>query len=130
MVREYEVVAAKRLHFMLGLAGLAVMLAAVGVALIVGGARAGDDVKSALVAEKVQVADPAILLTYHDTRAPQGLKVPNVLVDTADEARLQATVIKTHALTSSKGQTWTEIPRQIADPNNPGMMIDNPVRTT
>lgn len=65
--------------------------------------------------ERLEVADPAILLTYEGARAPEGVEVPTVLIDTAAEADAQARVIRVHTMSSTGGLTYSEMGRE--DPN-------------
>ena len=65
--------------------------------------------------ERLEVQDPAILLTYEGARAPEGVEVPTVLIDTAAEADAQAKVIRTHTLAATGGLTYSEMDRE--DPN-------------
>jgi hypothetical protein len=73
------------------------------------------EVVTSLVNEHLEVADPAILLTYEGARAPEGVEVPMVIVDTASEAHDQAMVIRTHTLASTGGLTYSQMDRE--DPN-------------
>jgi hypothetical protein len=65
--------------------------------------------------ERLEVSDPAILLTYEGARAPEGVEVPTVLIDTSAEADAQARVIRTHTMSSTGGLTYSEMDRE--DPN-------------
>ncbi|MEX1071553.1 MAG: hypothetical protein WEC37_02910 [Anaerolineales bacterium] len=62
--------------------------------------------------EKLEVADPQILLTYESGRAPEGVEVPNVLIDTATEADAQARLIRVHTMSSTGGLTYAEMDRE------------------
>src|SRR3990172_2005233 len=62
--------------------------------------------------ENLEVADPAILLTYEGARAPEGVEVPMVVIDTAMEAHNQALVIRTHTLSSTEGKTYSQMGRE------------------
>lgn len=119
-----------RWYLLLGTFVLGVVLLASGLYMVMQGRQARSEVREALAAEKVNAPDPSILLTYPDARAPEGVTVPIVLVDTADEARGEAEAIRTHTLTATGGKTWSELPSQIEDPANPGKMIPNPLRNT
>lgn len=68
-----------------------------------------------LLAEKLEVQDPAILLTYEGAHAPEGVEVPMVVIDTAAEADAQAMVIMHHTLGITGGLTYSEMSRE--DPN-------------
>jgi len=93
--------------------------ALVGVAFVVAGLIMGylgwhsrTEITDNLIAENLNVQDPAILLTYEGARAPEGVEVPMVLVDTAAKADLEAQVIHTHVLGITGGQTYTELDRE------------------
>lgn len=62
--------------------------------------------------ERLTVQDPAILLTYEGARAPEGVEVPMVLIDTSAEADAQARVIRTHTLGITGGKTYSEMDRE------------------
>ncbi|MBI4157296.1 hypothetical protein HY502_00400 [Candidatus Woesebacteria bacterium] len=64
-----------------------------------------------LLAERLNVADPCTVLTYEGARAPEGVEIPKVDVDTAEEADCQARVIRTHTLALTDGKTYSELPR-------------------
>lgn len=78
--------------------------------------------------EKLEVADPQILLTYEGARAPEGVEVPTVLIDTSAEADAQARVIRTHTMTSTGGLTYTEMDRE--DPNRALYITSLTLQTT
>lgn len=95
---------------------------ALGLAFLLGGAfvlyqglHTQDEVVESLRAERLEAQDPCILLTYEGARAPEGVEVPRVLVDTAEEAHCQALVIRTHTLSITGGKTYSELDRE--DPN-------------
>lgn len=62
--------------------------------------------------QNLDVSDPAILLTYENARAPEGVEVAHVVVDTAQEAHDQANVILTHTLASTAGKTYSALDRE------------------
>lgn len=62
--------------------------------------------------ENLEVQDPEILLTYDGARAPEGVEVPLVVIDTSREADAQARVIRTHTLSSTGGLTYSEMGRE------------------
>ena len=105
----------KRWYLLLGTLGLGLVLFASGLVMVTAGMHTRTELRDELVKEKLMVSDPAILLTYPDAQAPEGVEVPKVLIDTAKEAELQATVIQTHVLKSTGGKTYSELPRD--DPN-------------
>ena len=119
-----------RWYLLLGTFVLGAVLLASGLYMVTQGRHARSEVREALVSERINSPDPSIILTYPNARAPEGVTVPSVLVDTAGEARAEADVIKAHTLTATGGKTWSEIPSQIDDPANPGKMIPNPLRNT
>jgi hypothetical protein len=65
-----------------------------------------------LTNERLVVQDPTILLTYEGARAPEGVEVPEVTIDTAMEADAQARVIRTHTLGITEGKTYSEMDRE------------------
>lgn len=79
------------------------------------GTAAYDEVERGLLAEKLEVQDPFILLGYENARAPKDVTIPKVVIDTAKEARAQAEVIRIHSLAASGGKTYTEMTKD--DPN-------------
>ncbi|HLD93711.1 MAG TPA: hypothetical protein VI703_05880 [Anaerolineales bacterium] len=94
-------------------------VALIGVAFVVGGLavlflglQAYGTVSQSLAEEKLEVADPAILLTYEGARAPEGVEVPTILVDTEAEAEAQARVIRTHTMGITGGKTYSEMDRE------------------
>lgn len=93
-----------------------------GLAFLVGGAfvvlqglHTQQEVVADLSAEHIEGQDPCTLLTYEGARPPEGVEVPRVLVDTAEEAHCQALVIRTHTLSITGGKTYSELGRE--DPN-------------
>ena len=92
------------------LVGLAFLVA--GVAMISLGWHTRGELVGDLLAEKLDVPDPAILLTYEGARPPEGVEVPRVTIDTAQEAHNQALVIRTHTLASTGGLTYSEMGRK------------------
>jgi hypothetical protein len=93
--------------------------ALLGAAFLVGGLlviwlgfHSRGELTESLVNEQITGGDPAILLTYEGARAPEGVEVPEVLIDTAQEAHLQAMVIRTHTLGITGGKTYTEMDRE------------------
>lgn len=95
------------------IAGAALMTA--GFAIHGKGTAAYAEVERGLLAEKLEVQDPLILLGYENARAPKDVTVPKVIIDTAEEARAQAEVIRIHSLVASGGKTYTEMTKD--DPN-------------
>jgi hypothetical protein len=65
-----------------------------------------------LTNERLMVQDPTILLTYEGARAPEGVEVREVLIDTSMEADAQARVIRTHVLGITEGKTYSEMDRE------------------
>ncbi len=70
-----------------------------------------DDLRN----ENLNVADPTILLTYETGRAPEGVEVPKITIDTWQEADAQARLIRLHTQIITEGKTYTEMDRE--DPN-------------
>lgn len=99
----------------LGTLSLGVVLLVSGVYMMVSGMHARSDVKEGITGENLVVPDPQVLLTYPGAHAPDGVEVPNVLIDTAAEADAQAHVIRTHVLDQTDGKTYSEMERD--DPN-------------
>jgi hypothetical protein len=90
-----------------------------GIAFLVGGLftlwqgwHTRNELVEALADERLEVQDPMILLTYEGARAPEGVEVPTVLIDTAMEADAQARVIRTHTLSSTDGKTYSQMDRE------------------
>jgi F0F1-type ATP synthase membrane subunit c/vacuolar-type H+-ATPase subunit K len=97
-------------------------VALLGAAFIVGGLvmaylgyEARQTVVQSLLDENLTVSDPQVLLTYEGARAPEGVEVPQVVIDDAAEARAQALVIREHTLTRTEGKTYSQMDRE--DPN-------------
>lgn len=65
-----------------------------------------------LTNERLLVQDPAALLAYEGARAPEGVEVPEVLIDTSAEADAQARVIRVHTLGITGGKTYSEMDRE------------------
>ncbi len=93
-----------------------------GLAFIIGGlflVYKGQATRSMLVMdlrnENLNVGDPTILVTYPDGRAPEGVEVPTVTIDTAQLADAQARLIRMHTLTTTGGLTYSQMTRD--DPN-------------
>ena len=62
--------------------------------------------------ENITTQDPRILLTYEGARAPEGVEVPLVTIDTAELADAQARVIRVHTLAITGGKTYSEMDRE------------------
>lgn len=97
-------------------------VALLGAAFVIGGLtmaymgfQARQEVVQSLTDENITTSDPATLLTYEGARAPEGVEVPEVLIDTAAEARAMALVIREHTLSITGGKTYSEMSRE--DPN-------------
>lgn len=93
-----------------------------GLAFLVGGltvAFLGNHTREHMVMdlqeENLTVQDPAILLTYETGRAPEGVDVPMVTIDTAAEADAEARLIRKHTLIATGGLTYSQMDRE--DPN-------------
>lgn len=98
-----------------GVVALGLAFLAGGLGLMGLGWHTRAEVTQDLVNEHLVVPDPQILLTYPDARAPEGVSVPTVTIDTAMEAHYQALVIRTHTLAATGGKTYSEMERD--DPN-------------
>lgn len=120
----------KQLYFTVGTFALGLMLVLTGAFMVREAAHTKAEVADALLHERLVVQDPFILLTYPNARAPQGVEIPKITIDTAAEAHAQAQVIHHHVMAATEGKTWSELPRQIPDPKDPTKMIANPVRDT
>lgn len=88
---------------------------AAGAGMLYMGNHAYNEVVEDLRNENLEVSDPAILLTYEGGRAPEGVDVPKITIDTWQEADAQARLIRMHTLASTNGQTYSEMSRE--DPN-------------
>ena len=95
-----------------GIAILAVLFVVAGAVLLVEGNNTRTELVETLAAENITGADPQILLTYEGARAPEGVEVPEAVIDTGIEAYYQAQVIKTHTLGITEGKTYSEMDRQ------------------
>lgn len=82
-----------------------VVLIAFGIGAIVAGAAGIDKVRDDLAREKI-VGTP-------------DSEIPGELVDTGDEARKFAAVMRKHALAATGGQTYAEMPRFLDEEGNP-----------
>jgi hypothetical protein len=102
-------------YFAWGTALLGIAFLAAGILMLVQGNHTRTEVVESLRAEKLEVGDPEILLSYEGARAPEGVEVPTVLIDTSMEAHYQALVIRTHTLNTTGGLTYSEMDRE--DPN-------------
>ncbi|HEX9595943.1 MAG TPA: hypothetical protein VF982_03610 [Anaerolineales bacterium] len=78
--------------------------------------------------ENLTVQDPRILLTYEGARAPEGVEVPMVTIDTGELADAQANVIRTHTMASTGGLTYSEMDRE--DPNRALYITSLTLQTT
>ena len=94
----------------------------VGIAFLAGGAvvfslgaSAYEEVRQGIADERIVAQDPAVLLTIEGARVPVGedkkplFEVERILIDTAEEAKLQAEVIEVHSLTTTEGKRFSEI---------------------
>lgn len=88
---------------------------AAGAGMLYMGNHAYNEVVDDLRNENLNVADPSILLTYDGGRAPEGVEVPKITIDTWQEADAQARLIRIHTLASTEGKTYSELDRE--DPN-------------
>lgn len=97
-------------------------IALLGAAFVIGGLtmaflgyQARQEVVQSLEQEHLTSSDPVVLLTYEGARAPEGVEVPEVVIDTAGEARAMAMVIREHTMSMTGGKTYSEMGRE--DPN-------------
>jgi hypothetical protein len=95
-----------------GTAILGLAFLAAGIFMFWQGWHTRSEVQASLVAEGLEVSDPQMLLEYENARAPEGVEVPTVLIDTAMEAHYQAEVIRTHTLGITGGKTYSELDRE------------------
>ena len=65
--------------------------------------------------ENIVTQDPRILMTYETGRAPEGVDVPMVTINTAELADAQARLIRKHTLIATGGLTYSQMDRE--DPN-------------
>ncbi len=113
--------------FIWGTIALGVAFLVAGLALVYLGLHTQDEVVGRLREERLEVADPAILLTYEGATAPEGEEVPLVLIDTSAEADAQAMVIHEHTMSATGGLTYAELPREVALAD--GSIGPNPLRS-
>ena len=113
--------------FIWGTVALGAAFLIAGLMLVWLGFHQRDHIVMDLRGENITTADPRILLTYETGRAPEGVEVPEVTIDSADLADAQARVIRIHTLTATGGLTYSELPSQVelAD----GSMGPNPLRS-
>ena len=92
--------------------GFAAVFIVAGLVMGAVGFTARGEVTQALVDERLKVPNPQVLLTYPGARAPEGVEVPTVLIDTPELAVAQAKVIQTHTLAITGGKTYSEMDRE------------------
>ena len=92
--------------------GLALVFVVAGVAFGALGLAARGEVQSNLEAERLVVENPQILLTYPGARAPEGVEVEKVLINSPELADAEAKVIQTHVLAITGGKTYSEMDRE------------------
>ena len=92
--------------------GLAAVLIVAGLIMAAVGFAARGEVATALAAERLVVQDPRVLLTYDGARAPEGVEVQKVLIDSPELAVAQAEVIQIHTLAITEGKTYSEMDRE------------------
>ena len=119
-----------RTYLMVGTLVLGAYLIGMGAFMSISGLNAQSELTAAMNQERVETGDPRISLTYEGARAPAGVTIPKVLINTPELARAEALVLNTHVQTSTGGKSWSEIPSKIADPNDASKQIDNPLRAT
>jgi len=102
-------------YFTWGTALLGFAFLAAGLIMVVQGFDSRNVAIESLQAENLDVSDPGILLSYDGARAPEGVEIPSVVIDSAMEAHRQALVIRTHTLNTTDGLTYAEMGRE--DPN-------------
>lgn len=95
-----------------GVALLGIAFLAGGLFTLWQGIHTRGELVESLMAENLEVSDPAVLLTYEGARAPEGVEVPTVMIDTAMEAHNQAQVIRTHTIGITGGKTYSEMDRE------------------
>lgn len=95
-----------------GTAFLGIMFLVAGILMIVQGQHTRGELVKSLLDEKLEVQDPAVLLSYETARAPEGVEVPEIIIDDAMEAYYQAQVIRVHTLASTEGKTYSEMDRE------------------
>jgi hypothetical protein len=86
-----------------------------GLALAYLGWHTNSEIIENLQGENIETQDPAVLLSYEGARAPEGVEVAEVVVDSPAEADAMAQVIHEHTMSITGGLTYTEMGRE--DPN-------------
>ena len=81
----------------IGAIGFGVVLMGAGLFMVMEGRNAHDEVRDALADERIITAEDA--------------EIPLAQVDSADEAKAQADIIRVHALESTGGKTYAELDR-------------------
>lgn len=77
---------------------LGVVFIAAGIYMVLEGRAAHDEVRDAIVAENITTAEDAA--------------IPNVLIDSPDEAKAQSDAIEQHYLKATGGKTYSELDRE------------------
>lgn len=113
--------------FFWGTVALGVAFLVAGILLVWLGNHQQTHIVQELQDENLTVQDPRILLTYETGRAPEGVEVPMVTIDSAELADAQANVIRTHTMTSTEGLTYSELPREVELED--GSKVPNPLRS-
>jgi len=94
-------------------------ISAIGILFVIAGAiwliqadHTHTELQDSLARENITGSDPEILMTYEGARAPEGVEIPEVVIDTAMEAYYQAQVIRSHTLKITEGKTYADLDRE------------------
>lgn len=101
-----------KLFYFWGTVALGAAFLIAGALLVWLGLHQQDHIVQELREENLTVQDPRILLTYEGARAPEGVEVPMVTIDTGELADAQANVIRVHTLAITGGKTYSEMDRE------------------
>ena len=94
-----------------GVASIGILFVLAGAILMIQGNHTRIELVESLARENITGSDPKILLTYEGARAPEGVEIPEVVIDSAMEAYYQAQVIRIHTLNITGGKTYSELDR-------------------
>ena len=95
-----------------GVGILAILFVIAGSMLMYEGNNTRVELTETLAAENITGADPQVLLTYEGARAPEGVVIPEVTIDSGRQAYYQAQVIQTHTMNITDGKTYAEMGRE------------------
>jgi len=98
-----------------GISATGILFVIAGAILLLQADHTRSELQDSLARENITGSDPEILMTYEGARAPEGVEIPEVVIDTAMEAYYQAQVIRTHTLNITEGKTYADLDREDPD---------------